>query len=158
MPDEPFEEKLEQRLTQLVDKKLKSIKIQIGKLTGRVESLELMDFQNQLNSLDERITKLINHDLQQLKQAHDAAVAEQKKELLDMQQRLASFMIVSTMNTLSCRYDIPDKLFRQICISAAAAKAKAQSSDEALKVAFEFYNHAIDSLNKGGISIIQPTL
>ena len=58
MPDESFEQTLDKRLTQLVENKLRSIKTRLGILTGRVQSLELMDFQNQLDRLNERITKL----------------------------------------------------------------------------------------------------
>lgn len=43
-----------------IGKEVHSLKAQLGKLKGRIESLELMDFQDQLNRLDEKVGKISN--------------------------------------------------------------------------------------------------
>ena len=54
-----------------IDSKVHSLNTRLGKLTKRVESLELLDFQSQLDRLNEHLTKLSNEFSTATKQHND---------------------------------------------------------------------------------------
>jgi len=84
-------------------------------------------------------------------------LAEQKKDSLAIEQSLATFMIISTANNISCHQDITRKVFDQISLVAAAAKNDVLHSDNPIGLAWDFYNQTMDYLKKEGLEIITPS-
>jgi chromosome segregation ATPase len=143
-----------------VEKEVRSLKKRLGNLAGSVEKLELMDFQDQLNSLDERITKLINHDLQQLKQAHDAIAEQNKQIILTTQRHYARSTIISIYNDCQERIglskpDIYDRQQSQMALECSSAISKLDISLNPLSIAQEFRKKWYGELDKLGIEYLK---
>lgn len=98
--------------------------------------------------------KLIKRELQQFKVAHDTLVAQQAQSLLHIQRRLATFMIISTVNTCASRVDIEHDIFNELNISAGTALARVETSDDPLLIAHQFYSTCLDKLEKSGIKVV----
>lgn len=103
--------------------------------------------------------KLIKGELQQLKVAHDAVAAEQKKALLKTQQDLAHFVLLfTTQNTKNTIYrNIPhvsDTVITQLVADASAANAKVDNSSTPLVIAIDFQNKCEHLMDELGIELL----
>lgn len=119
-------------------REVRSFKTRLGKLTGRVESLELMNFQEQLNRLDEQI-------------------AQQQKSLLDTQRFVASFIIISTHNNSNEQVEQkrPDAgKHSEFVAETTTAISKVSISNDPLSIARAFKTKRYEVLHKLGIKTI----
>jgi chromosome segregation ATPase len=115
-------------------KEVHSLKTRLGKLTGRVEQLELMDSQNQLTRLDERITK-ISDEL-------TTAANQQTQALLLLQRSIAALRIDSLVHNSReiIEQELPNDshLFTQLLTDASSAKGKLTTSNNPWEIAIQF--------------------
>lgn len=68
-------------------KEVRSLKTRLGKLTGRVNQLDLIGFQDQLSRLDERITRL-SSDLTSVRQREFQIICTMLREIAGMNVHL----------------------------------------------------------------------
>ncbi len=103
--------------------------------------------------------KLVRRELQQLKVAHDAVVAEQRQALLTTQRNIAAFIITSTCeNTLHTLLKLKSKeadhLITQLTATASASKTSVKTSDDPISISAKFYQECYDGQEKLGVKII----
>jgi hypothetical protein len=135
MADEPYVEAVQKRLTPLVQNKLKPIRRQLKKLTERAQSLEDMDFQDQLNRLNERIIEISD------------AVLESQQATANLQ---VSFCRELYHGILITQFRERKDLKTQLVIDAAAAKKEIESSKTPLITSYIFANQWLNTLLKLG--------
>jgi len=115
-------------------KEVHSLKTQLGKLKRQVESLELMDFQDQLDRLNEYIKK-----------TSDELTKTIKNQTEDL-QFVARIVSILRIDSLSDNYlqimehQLPNKqhLAAQLYSDATGSKTKISTSDNPYEVAVEF--------------------
>lgn len=115
-------------------KEVRSLKTQLGRLAGRVKQLEVMDFQNQLNSLDERIKKT-SDELTAIKK-------QQAKGLLETHRIIAALEINSASNSFwdIIHFQLSDNsnLRTQLVADASTAKSQVMTSEKPYDIVTEF--------------------
>jgi len=132
-------------------KEVRSLKKRLGKVEGQTESFKLIDFQKQLDHLDERITKLSDE--------LTAITNQQAKGLLEVAQLTAAFEINSAVGDLRniIDYQLSDSntLITQLVVDASNAKSKAMASKKPYSTVTEFKNKWKKRLLELGADIIE---
>lgn len=129
-----------------VEKDVRSLKTRISRLTGRVEKLELLDFQSQITRLDEQIGDL-----------HSDFHTLAGENFMWIQRKLGEFIIASTLSQANHYFKSSKakNALEQLNISAAGAHAKVQISNAPLEDAITFYNDCLKLAEESGIRCIK---
>lgn len=102
--------------------------------------------------VDQKLTEL-SREVSKIRLAHEAMIAQQARAQLQTQRSLAAFMVTTTHYMSSLTPGVNQDAFAQLGLSASAAIAKIESSQDPLSVAAEFRKTFFDALAKSGIKL-----
>ncbi len=157
------EQQLYEDMAELRDKvpklqnEIRSLKTRLTKLSGRVESLELMDFQSQISKLDDRVES-VKQEILELAQKQITLVNTLKDSVLSVQQYMAGLRI----NSLSSDFyriiknqpsKQPSALITQLYADVASTKSTIKSSNTPLEVANQFQETWKNRLQELGLKL-----
>jgi hypothetical protein len=129
-----------------LQREIKSLKIRTGKLTTRIEKVELLGLQDQIYRLSDK--------LNELRSEYTSLVGD---DFLWVQRKLGEFIIASTLMIAEIIFDSKKhkNALEQLSISSAGALAKVEISETPLEMAIQFYNDCIKLADKSGLRVIK---
>jgi len=134
----------------ILHNKVKALKGNITKLSNRIQTLEMMAFQEQITS--------IGDELKQFKQTSGDTSSKQEEVLLELQQILVALNINSLVNNLGniINNQLPNRsnLITQLIADATKAKQQTEQSEEPFEIMREFKDKWFKKVEDLGAKVI----
>jgi chromosome segregation ATPase len=136
---------------------IRSLKTRLTKLSGRIESLELMAFQDQISNLNDKV-EVVKRELKELAEQQLELARTLRNVLTTTQLYSAALKIESLLSALRriIENQLPNKaptLLTQLYADASNAKSQLQSSDTPLDIALQFKKSWQNRLQELGLKL-----